>query len=83
LLYPSADRDRATRKKEPGFAAKVIRNKGLRAGFDFLLSVMARDGGELAASYQDAVKAALTLSRPRRWRWNQVSFGHFMPEARA
>jgi hypothetical protein len=28
---------------------------------------LAREAGELAANYQEAVKGVLTLSRPRRW----------------
>jgi hypothetical protein len=62
LLDPSAGRDggaRAIREKEPGFAAKTARNKGLGAGL-----VPARGSGEFATNYQDAVKGVLTLRRP-------------------
>jgi hypothetical protein len=59
ILPPAAMAARASREKEPGFAAKTVRNKGLGAGL-----VPARGSGEFAANYQDAVKGVLTLRQP-------------------
>jgi hypothetical protein len=59
ILPPAAMAARASREKEPGFAAKTARNKGLGAGL-----VPSRGSGKFAANYQDAVKGVLTLRRP-------------------
>jgi hypothetical protein len=71
LPDPSAGRDgdaRAMREKRTRFRGRC-ETKGLGQGTirfksDRALSVLARDAGELAANYQDAVKAVLTLRRP-------------------